>query len=169
MRRFFIFILFVILALGGAAAWLWHSLNTPYANFPPPGVFVDIPKGTSERGISRLLAQQGVIQNEYAFDALCRYRSRRTLQAGEYYFDHPQNALAIFDTIAAGRIYEISVTIPEGLTHFKSRAFSKARGLHRVTHFLRRQLIQLRYAIWIRMFRASRDFYFQRHINFRVM
>jgi len=80
MRRFFIFVLFVILALGGAAAWLWHSLKTPYGNFQPPGVFVDIPKGASERAISRLLAQQGVIQNEYAFDALCRYSTiRKTL------------------------------------------------------------------------------------------
>src|SRR6202046_1910817 len=129
MRRFLIFVLLVILALGGAAAWLWHSLNTPYGTFQPPGVFVDIPKGTSERGISRLLAQQGVIQNEYAFDALCRYRSRRTLQAGEYYFDHPQNAFVVFDTIAAGRIYEISVTIPEGFNTFQIADVLQRKGL----------------------------------------
>lgn len=129
MRRFLIFLLLVILGLGGAAAWLWHSLNTPYGNFQPPGVFVDIPKGASERAISRLLAQQGVIQNEYAFDALCRYRSRRKLQAGEYYFDHPQNAFAVFDTIAAGRIYEISVTIPEGFNTFQIAGLLESKGL----------------------------------------
>jgi UPF0755 protein len=129
MRRFFIFVLFVILALGGAAAWLWHSLNTPYGNFPPPGVFVDIPKGASGRAISRLLAQQGVIRNEYAFDALCRYRSHRTLEAGEYYFDHPQNGFAIFDTIAAGRVYEISVTVPEGFNTFQIADLLESKGL----------------------------------------
>jgi UPF0755 protein len=129
MRRFLIFVLFVILALGGVAAWLWHSLNTPYGNFPPPGVFVDIPKGASERAISRLLAQQGVISNEYAFDALCRYRSRRTLEAGEYYFDHPQNAFAVFDTIAAGHVYEISVTVPEGFNTFQIADLMASKGL----------------------------------------
>ena len=128
MRRFFIFVLFVILALGGAAAWLWHSLNTPHGNFPPPGVFVDIPKGASARSISRLLAQQGVIHNEFAFDALCRYRSRRTLEAGEYYFDHPQNAFAVFDTIAAGRVYEISVTVPEGFNTFQIADLMESKG-----------------------------------------
>jgi UPF0755 protein len=128
MRRFLVFVLLVILALGGAAAWLWHSLNTPYGNFPPPGVFVDIPKGASERSISRLLAQQGVIESEHAFDALCRYRSRRTLQAGEYYFDHPQNAFAVFDTIAAGRIYEISVTVPEGFNTFQIAELMAGKG-----------------------------------------
>jgi UPF0755 protein len=128
MRKFLIFVLLVILALGGAAAWLWHSLNTPYGNFPPPGIFVDIPKGASERSISRLLAQQGVVGSEYAFDALCRYRSRRTLQAGEYYFDHPQNAFAIFDTIAAGRVYEISVTVPEGFNTFQIADLMASKG-----------------------------------------
>jgi len=119
MRRFFIFVLFVILALAGASGWLWYSLKTPYGNFQPSGVFVDISKGASRRSISHLLAQQGVIRNEYAFEALTRYRSRRTLEAGEYYFEHPQNAFAVFDTIAAGRVYEISVTIPEGFNTFQ--------------------------------------------------
>ena len=89
---------------------------------------MDIPKGASERSISRLLAQQGVIESEYAFDALCRYRSRRTLQAGEYYFDHPQNAFAVFDTLAAGRIYEISVTVPEGFNTFQIADLMASKG-----------------------------------------
>jgi UPF0755 protein len=129
MRKFLIFILFVIIALGGTAAWLWHSLTTPYGNFQPPGVFVDIPKGASKRTISHLLAEQGVIHNEYAFEALCRYRSRRTLQAGEYYFDHRQNTFAVFDTIAAGRIYEISVTVPEGFNTFQIADLMESKGL----------------------------------------
>jgi|CZKC01.1.fsa_nt_gi UPF0755 protein len=129
MRRFFIFALFVILALGGVAAWLWYSLHTPFGNFQPPGVFVDIPKGASERSISHLLAQQGVISNEWAFDALCRYRSRRALEAGEYYFDHPQTAFAVFDTIAAGRVYQISVTVPEGFNTFQIADLLESKGL----------------------------------------
>jgi UPF0755 protein len=129
MRRFLLFVLFIVLALGAAAGWLWYSLHTPYGNFPPLGVFVDIPKGASERSISHLLAQQGVIRSEYAFDALCRYRSRRTLEAGEYYFDHPQTAFAVFDAIAAGRVYEISVTVPEGFNTFQIADLMESKGL----------------------------------------
>jgi UPF0755 protein len=136
MRRFIIFGLFVILAVAGAAGWLWYSLKTPYGNFQPPGVFVDIPKGASKRSISHLLAEQGVIRNEYAFEALCRYRSRRTLQAGEYYFDRSQNAFAVFDTIAAGRVYEISVTIPEGFNTFQIADLMVSKGFTTRDSFL---------------------------------
>jgi UPF0755 protein len=136
MRRFLIFVLFVILALACAAGWLWYSLKTPYANFQPPGVFVDIPKGASKRTISRLLAEQGVIRNGSAFEALCRYRSRRTLEAGEYYFDHPQNAFAVFDTIASGRVYEISVTIPEGFNTFQIADLMESKGFTTREKFL---------------------------------
>jgi UPF0755 protein len=129
MRRFFIFVLFVILALGGVAGWVWYSLHTPYGNFQPPGVFVDIPKGASVRTISRLLAQQGVVRNQWIFEGLSRYRSRRTLEAGEYYFDHPQTTLAVFDTIAAGRVYEISVTVPEGFNTFQIADLMEKAGL----------------------------------------
>ena len=129
MRRFLLLVLFIILALGAAGGWLWYSLKTPYGNFQPPGVFVDIPKGASARSISHLLAQEGVVRNEYAFDALCRYRPRRRLQAGEYHFDHPQNAFAVFDTIAAGRVYEISVTVPEGFNIFQIADLMESKGL----------------------------------------
>jgi len=36
------------------------------------------------------------------------------LQAGEYYFDHPQTAFNVFDTLAAGKVFELTVTVPEG-------------------------------------------------------
>ncbi len=129
MRRFLIFVLLLILALGGVAGWVWYSLHTPYGNFQPPGVFVDIPKGASARTISRLLAQQGVVRNQWIFEGLSRYRSRRTLEAGEYYFDHPQTAFAVFDTIAAGRVYEISVTVPEGFNSFQIADLMEKQGL----------------------------------------
>jgi UPF0755 protein len=129
MRRVLLFLLFVILAVGAAAGWLWYSLKTPFGNFQPPGVFVDIPRGASARAISHFLAQQGVIRSEWAFDALCRYRPRRRLEAGEYLFDHPQNAYAVFDAIASGRIYEISVTVPEGFNTFQIADLMESKGL----------------------------------------
>ncbi len=49
-------------------------------------------------------------------------------EAGEYYFDHPQNAFAVFDTIAAGRVYEISVTVPEGFNTFQIADLIESKG-----------------------------------------
>src|SRR5580700_1480203 len=129
MRRFLLFVLVVFLALGGVTGWIYWSLYVPYQNFQAPGVFVDVPKGASERSISHLLVQQGVVRNEWAFDALCRYRSRRTLEAGEYYFDHPQTAFAVFDTLAEGRVFEISVTVPEGFNTFQIADLLESKGL----------------------------------------
>jgi UPF0755 protein len=117
VRRFLLLVLFIILALGAATGWLWYSLKTPYANFQPPGVFVDIPKGASARSISHLLAQQGVIRNEWAFVALCRYRQRSKLEAGEYYFVHPQHALSVL------------ATVPEGFNTFQIADLMESKGL----------------------------------------
>lgn len=129
MRRFLIFLAIVLLALAVGAGWLYWTLYTPFQNFQPPGVFVDIPKGASERTISHLLAQQGVVRSELAFNALCRYRSRRTLEAGEYFFDHPQTPFAVFDTLAAGRVFELSVTVPEGFNSFQIADLLESKGL----------------------------------------
>jgi UPF0755 protein len=136
MRRFFLTVLVILLALGGAAGWIAYSLYTPFQNFRAPGVFVDVPKGASEASISHLLAQQGVIRSDWAFDALCRYRSRRALEAGEYYFDRPQTAFAVFDTLAEGRVFEISVTVPEGFNIFQIADLLESKGLTARTAFL---------------------------------
>jgi UPF0755 protein len=52
------------------------------------------------------------------FEAVSRWRSRRTLQAGEYFFDHPVTGLQVFDAIANGRIYVRELVIPEGYSMF---------------------------------------------------
>lgn len=127
MRRAIIILL--LLALLGAAAWIAYSLYSPYQGFQQPGVFVDIPKGASGRVIARILADQGVVRSQWAFDLLCRVRSRRKLQAGEYYFDSSQTSFEVFDKIAAGRIFEISVTIPEGFNSMQIAGLLAEKGL----------------------------------------
>src|SRR5713226_4160035 len=126
MRR-----LAVILLLGLvlAAAWVAYALYVPYQGFPQEGVFVDVPRGASGRAIARLLAERGVVKSRLAFEALCRWRAGRTLQAGEYFFNRPVTAFEVFDAIAAGRVYEISVTVPEGFTMFAIAELLERQGL----------------------------------------
>jgi len=125
MRKFILFLL--LLALG-IAGWIAYTLYAPYRGFEAPGVFVDIPKGASERSIARLLASQGAVRNEWTFLLLCRYHSRRRPEAGEYYFTSPESAFQVFDTLAAGKVYEISVTIPEGFNSFQIGSLLEEKG-----------------------------------------
>ncbi len=126
MRRVLL-ILFVLLL--GFAGWIWYSLYTPYQGFSAPGVFVDIPKGASIRTISRLLAEQGVVRNGISFELLARWHSRRKLEAGEYFFDRSQTATEVFGTLAAGRVFELSVTVPEGFNTFQIADLLESKGL----------------------------------------
>ena len=108
----------VLLAAVVFGSWIAVSLYLPYQKFPSQGVFVDIPHGASHRTVARLLANQGVIRSRLVFEGLSRWRSRKTLQAGEYFFNRPATPFEVFDTIAEGRVYVRELTIPEGLSIF---------------------------------------------------
>jgi UPF0755 protein len=101
-----------------AAGWVGVSLRVPYRNFSPDGVYVDIPHGASRRTIARLLAEQGVVRDRWVFEGLARWRSGKTLQAGEYFFDHAATMPDVFDTIASGRVFVRELIIPEGYSMF---------------------------------------------------
>ena len=108
----------LVLAAATLVGWMVVSTSFPYQKFPPEGVFVDVPHGASRRAVARLLAHQGVIRSRWAFEGLSRWRSRNTLQAGEYFFDHPVNTFQVFDAIANGRVYVRELIVPEGLSMF---------------------------------------------------
>jgi UPF0755 protein len=115
MRRLLLFVLVAALLAGG---YFYAPLFLPYGAFPKGGVFVDVPHGVSNRTISRLLANKGVVRSRIAFEALSRWRKGRTLQAGEYFFDHPVTAFEVFDTLASGNVYVKEFVVPEGFTMF---------------------------------------------------
>ena len=115
MRRGFSILVLAALLLAG---WIAACLYLPYQNFPPQGVFVDVPHGASRRAVARLLKNQGVVRSRWVFEALSRWRSRSTLQAGEYFFDRPVTNFQVFDAIANGRIYTRELVIPEGFSMF---------------------------------------------------
>jgi peptidoglycan lytic transglycosylase G len=115
MRRLLIvFLLF----LTAGAGYIYLALYMPYQGFPDGGMYVDIPHGASQRTISRLLGENGVIRSRLAFEALCRLRKRRTMEAGEYFFDRPATAFEIYDAIANGRVFVKEFAVPEGFTMF---------------------------------------------------
>ena len=60
MRRTFLILLILLILAGG---YLYLALYRPYQGFASDGVYVDIPHGASQRTISRLLAENGVVRS----------------------------------------------------------------------------------------------------------
>ena len=118
MRRALFIAGVLVVGVGAIGAWIWASLYLPYQGFAAPGVYVDIPKGASRRTIAGLLASQGVVRSRWCFEALSRRESRRTLEAGEYFFNRPETGLEVFDTLAEGRVFVKELVIPEGYSMF---------------------------------------------------
>jgi UPF0755 protein len=133
MRWAFFFLLILLIL---AAGYLYLALYQPYQGFASDGVYVDIPHGASQRTISRLLAENGVVRSRIAFELLCRERGRSTLEAGEYFFDHPMTALAVYDAIANGRVFVKEFVIPEGFTMFDIADLAAQEGFLSREEFL---------------------------------
>ena len=66
----------------------------------------------------RILRRNDVIRSPLAFALLSEWHFRRTLQAGEYYFDQPVNSREVFWKISRGQIFVHTILIPEGWTMF---------------------------------------------------
>lgn len=136
MRRVALFLLFLLVLLILAGGYLYLALYTPYQGFAKEGVFVDIPRGASQRAMARLLAENGVVRSRIAFELLCRERDLTTLQAGEYFFDRPVAAVAVYDAIANGRVYVKELVIPEGFTMFDIADLAAHEGFLTRNEFL---------------------------------
>src|SRR5579864_7011922 len=133
MRRAYLFLLILFILTAG---YLYLALYQPYQGFAGDGVYVDIPRGASQRTISRLLAENGVVRSRIAFELLCRQRGRRTMQAGEYFFDRPVTSFAVYDAIANGRVFVKEFVIPEGFTMFDIAGLAASEGFLTRDEFL---------------------------------
>ena len=112
------FLLLILLIAAAVAAWLWYSINYPYQGFGTEGVFVEVPHGSSSRGVARLLQRKGVVRSSIAFELYARRHPRRSLQAGEYFFNRATSAHDVFWKLANGQVFEQPFTVREGETMF---------------------------------------------------
>jgi peptidoglycan lytic transglycosylase G len=133
MRRAIPFLLILLLLVAG---YFYVAIYRPYQGFSGEGVYVDIPRGASQRTIARLLAENGVVRSRVAFEFLCRYRKPRTMQAGEYFFDHPVTEFAVYDAIVNGRVFIKEFVVPEGFTMFDIADLAAQQGFLTRDEFL---------------------------------
>jgi peptidoglycan lytic transglycosylase G len=129
-------LLLLVLIAGGAAAWMWYGFTQPYQGFATEGVFVDVPHGASRRYAGYLLKKNGVVRSSLAFEIYARRHPKRTLQAGEYFFDRAMTGPEVFWKLANGQVYQQPFTVREGETMFDIARELEAGRFMRAGDFL---------------------------------
>jgi UPF0755 protein len=129
-------IILIVLIAGAAAAWMWYGMTSPYQGFPAEGVFVDVPHGASRRYVAYILKKNGVIRSATAFEIYARRNPKRTLQAGEYFFDHAATGKDVFWKLAKGDVFQQPFTVREGQTMFDIARELEAGKFMRAGDFL---------------------------------
>src|ERR1700675_4433515 len=116
LKKVLLLILALVLAAGAAVAWGWYCITKPYQGFASDGVFVTVPHGASSRGVAHILESNGVVRSAIAFEIYARRHPRRSLEAGEYFFNHAASGREVFWKLAKGDVYQIPFTVREGET-----------------------------------------------------
>jgi UPF0755 protein len=112
VRRFLVLLLLLALLLVGLAA-----VDVTRPATPPGETIVEVVPGMGTRSIGALLAQHGIIRNQYTFDFWHVVRGG-TLKAGEYQFVQAATLPAVYNRLVRGDVYTRTVTIPEGFNLF---------------------------------------------------
>ena len=115
MKKLALMALLLGLLASGATGYSWYRVHEPYQGYSDETI-VDIPPGLGSVEIVDLLIARGVVQYRYpslAYLYVSGFRGR--LQTGEYVFDGPLSASAVFARLARGDVRLYTFTVPEGL------------------------------------------------------
>lgn len=116
-RRIFLwFILLFVIAFTLCGGWFASYVFSPGPLNSNETAIVSIPRGTSVRGISDILAKEGVIRADVRFLLLAKLSGYgKRLQAGEFRLRTGIKPGEVLRELAIARAVEYPVTIPEGL------------------------------------------------------
>ncbi len=131
VRKLFFLIVVALVVAGGWLAW---ALLTPMS--PAGQTIVMLHPGYSTRRIASELKTAGVIRSADAFVLWHYFHHKRSLKAGEYLFEKPDDVIAIHQRLARGDVYFHTVVVPEGFTMFDIAHAIEAAGLGSAQNFL---------------------------------
>jgi UPF0755 protein len=132
VRKLFWLISVVLLAAAGWFAW---AIFIPAE--PAGQTFVLLHPGYSTRRIAAELKSAGVIHSEEAFIFWHYAHRHRSLKAGEYLFEKPDNIIDIQNRLIRGDVYLHTVVVPEGFTMFDIARAIDAAGLGPADDFVK--------------------------------
>ena len=116
-----VLLILTILILIGIALFCAHITKIIYTPVGINYTLLEIKSGDSGRGIARTLFENEIIINEKIFFVLIRYKQLdRTLKAGHYLFTGDYSMIDVLNKIVSGEILVHRVTIPEGLSIYRT-------------------------------------------------
>ncbi|MEW9667270.1 endolytic transglycosylase MltG [Ammoniphilus sp. 3BR4] len=126
-----LFMLFLILAVGGSAAGYFYyqdTLKPPEAGAP---VVVEIPPGSSTQKIANILEENQIIRNSKSFAFYVKQSGKSNqLKAGQYEFTPGETVEDILNRMVEGDVYAntFQFTIPEGWTIAQIASYLAEKG-----------------------------------------
>jgi UPF0755 protein len=131
----------LLLAGGGAGLYgyrLYKAVEESYQGYPAgTPQFVEVTPGMGPQAIGQRLVESGIVRDSLTYRiAIWRSGSARRLQAGEYKFDRPMNALDAIAKIARGEVHTLPITFREGLTIDEMAKVFEEAGLGTAASFV---------------------------------
>jgi len=109
-------ILLVVITVMVCVGWFAYYVVSPGPQTGTDTVTVTIPRGTSLRGIAKILAEKQVIHDDVRFLLLASYSGYSgKLQAGEFLLQTGRKPGEVLRALSSARSIEYAITIPEGL------------------------------------------------------
>ncbi len=130
MRSFFRLLVLLLLLAAAIDVFFFHL---PYG--PSTPTLVEIPAGSGATGMAARLQRAGIIRSRFAFLAHRRFTGG-TLQAGVYRFDRKATLDQVYDRIARGDVFTLTLVVPEGFNLFDIAGAVQSAGLGSATSFL---------------------------------
>ncbi|HSO81224.1 endolytic transglycosylase MltG [Thiocapsa sp.] len=125
-------VLFVLMLAAGAIGtglWLDYGtfIKTPVP-LPEESAILDIPRGTSLRGLARRMTDEGILKHPYYFIALAyRQGDQARIKAGEFELTAGMTPVDVLARITSGQVVQHAVTLVEGWTFRQAVAAIEAQ------------------------------------------
>ncbi|WP_233248422.1 endolytic transglycosylase MltG [Desulfonatronum sp. SC1] len=136
LRKAFLFLLVVLLLVGGAAAWdAYRFLHVPPEQ-PGETRLVDIVPGMSMVRISGLLERENIVSSGQRFRIYAQLMGLgASVQAGEFALNTGWTPRQVLDVLTTGRVHLHRLRIPEGLTWWQTGRIVEESGLASFENF----------------------------------
>ncbi len=119
MKKLLIGVIFLpLVAIAAAAAWGYTDLRRPVSH-NKSGQYIEIPKGSSQAAVIKILAAEGIIRHEWPITVYLKLTGKGSrFKAGEYDFPSPISPLQAIARLERGEQRLTRLTIVEGWTRW---------------------------------------------------
>lgn len=127
----------LLVAFGGAAAYLAHQFVNTAASTDNTEVVYEVKPGQSFNAIAKDLESLGVVKNAFAFSMYARFTNQRQqVKRGEYGLRKDMVPHEILSVITSGKSIAKPFTVAEGLNIYEISDLYESQGFGKKSEFL---------------------------------